>query len=272
MKKLFIAFTLGTLCIRVFSFTDNTPFGARSSALSNATVAISDMWSVHHNQAGLSEANEIAAGISYENRFMLSQLGIKSAALVVPVKTGGFGLSVVSLGYSGYTETKYGLSYGQKLGDIFSVGIQIAYFQTKISENYGTRGVVEGEIGFRIKLSDKLTLASHIFNISKAKLTTYNDERLPTIIRFGGLYSFSKKVFVSGEIEKDILKNPIAKIGLEYQLSDIFCLRTGVSSVPFSYTFGFGLKIKRFNLDFSSATHYVLGYSPQLSISYRLKK
>ncbi len=41
------------------------PMGSRSMSLSNATVALEDVWAYHHNPAALSNLKKIEFGVSY---------------------------------------------------------------------------------------------------------------------------------------------------------------------------------------------------------------
>src|SRR5690349_20243951 len=97
------------LLISSFSFGGNEdyPIGARSSALGNASVALRDVWSAHHNQAGLGFVRDVSAGVYYENRFLLKEISIRGAAIAIPIHGGTFGLCVTNFGYSLYNENKY---------------------------------------------------------------------------------------------------------------------------------------------------------------------
>src|ERR1700690_928414 len=99
MKK-FLLLTL--LFNSTFSIAGNEDqvYGARSGALGNASVTLSDAWSTVNNQAGLGFVKSIDVGTFYENRFMLKQLSSQAFALALPVKGGTFGLSYSSFGYS----------------------------------------------------------------------------------------------------------------------------------------------------------------------------
>lgn len=260
------------------SATDNRHIGARSAGLGNASVTFSDLWSVHHNQAGLAFVERISFGLYYENRFLLPELGLKGGAAALPVGSGVFGLSVSSFGYSLYSESKYGLAYARKFGDNFSIGIQLDYLQTRIAENYGISKTLAAEIGVQGKLNENLSIGAHIFNINRAKIAEFlvdsitdYTERAPTILRLGMDYKFSEKVFVAVETEKDMDQKAVMKVGVEYQVSELFYLRVGVSSNPFLSTFGFGVMFKEFRLDFATSYHSVLGYSPHISLSYDIK-
>lgn len=247
---------------------ENFPVGARSSAMGNASVSLNDVWSAHHNQAGLGFLNTISAGVYYENRFLIKELGLKGAAIAVPVKAGAFGLCVSNFGYSSYNENKYSLSFAKAFGKKLSIGVAMDYLTTKIAEGYGSKGVLAAELGIQSKPLKGLTIGAHVFNPTHAKLTDYNNERIPTIIRLGADYNFSNKVTLAVENEKDMSKKSIFKAGIEYKAVKEFYLRAGVSTNPNLTSFGFGLNLKNLKIDVSANYHQVLGISPQFGLLY----
>ena len=64
------------------------PMGSRSQSIANASVAISDLWSYHHNPAASSKVKNFGVGLSYENRFLLKELQSQGLTIVVPLKKG----------------------------------------------------------------------------------------------------------------------------------------------------------------------------------------
>ena len=247
---------------------DNHPIGGRSGGLAHSSVTLSDVWSGHHNQAGLTGLTSTTAGIFYENRYLLPELSLKAGIVAVPLKNGAFGLSFSYFGFALYNESKVGLAYAQKIGNKVSAAVQLDYLNTRIAEGYGSKGLFAGEAGIQAHLTNNLTIGVHIFNPTRTKLAEYNNERVPTIMRLGLDYKFSKKVFVSVETEKDAGHKAVFKAGLEYHVIEQLYLRTGISTNPGLNTFGFGLELKQFKIDFASSLHSVLGYSPQLSLTY----
>jgi len=251
--------------------TDNQPLGSRSSGMGNASVSLFDVWSVQNNQAGLGFQKTFAGGIVYQNLFMMKELSTKAFGLAVPVKGGTFGLCISNFGYSIYSENKIGLAFGKSFGEKISAGISMDYLSTNISE-YGKKNSFVAEAGIQVKPIKNLTLGVHIFNPTKTKLASYNDERIPTIMRLGIDYKFSEKVFVAVETEKDIEKKAMVKAGLEYKLIKELYLRAGVSSNPSLSCFGIGINLKQFKLDISSTYHSTLGFSPQVGLIYEFEK
>ncbi len=251
---------------------ENFPIGARAAGMGNASVSLSDAWSAQHNQAGLGFLKNPSAGFYYENRFLLKELSIKGGVAALPVKGGTFGLCISNFGYSVYSENKYSLSFAKAFGDKLSAGIAMDYLTTKISEGYGSKGVLAAEFGIQAKPLKGLTVAAHIFNPTRAKIAEYNDERLPTVIRFGGDYNFSEKVTVAIETEKDISQKAIFKAGIEYKPVKEFYIRAGVGTNPTLSSFGFGINIKSLKVDVAANYHQTLGFSPQLALTYIFKK
>ena len=274
MKNIYFLFILLFTGVSGFAGNENYPVGARSSAMGSASVSLTDVWSAHHNQAGLGFVRETSAGVYYENRFLLKEISIRGGAVAIPIKAGTFGLCITNFGYSLYSENKYSLSFAKAFGEKFSAGIAMDYLTTKIAESTGnvSKGVLAAEAGIIAKPMKGLTIGAHVFNPTRAKIASYNDERLPTIIRLGADYAFSEKVIVAIETEKDIAQKAEFKAGIEYKAVKEFYLRIGISTDPVLTSFGFGINLKNFKLDLSATYHQTLGISPQLGLSYTVGK
>ena len=54
----------------LFAGQDNSHYGGRSAAMGHSSVMLSDVWSTHHNQAGLGWLNRPVAGVFFQNRFL----------------------------------------------------------------------------------------------------------------------------------------------------------------------------------------------------------
>lgn len=251
---------------------DNFPTGARSAALSHASVANTDIWSLSNNQAGLAFFNHFAFGIHHENRFLVSQFAFQSAMLTVPTKTGVFGFNYAYFGYPKYNEKKIGLAFSKLFFEKISVGVQLDYLHTFISENYGTTGKIAAEAGIIGKPIEKLTIGFHVFNFTNAR---YNDfylsSDIPFILRMGAAYSILEKLQLNLEIEKESYHKEMIKAGFEYQLYDDLFLRAGFSNNPSRYSFGLGYIYRKIYADIAFISHTELGFTPHFSIAYLFK-
>ena len=250
---------------------DNYPVGARQAGMSNAAVMSSDIWSLWHNQAGLAYLKNTTVGMYYDNRFLVPEYGYKAFGLGVPTKRGVLGFGFSYFGYSQYNEKKVSLAYAKSFTEKFSVGLQLDYLNTFINQDYGSAGTVVIEFGILSQPIKNLFVAAHVYNPTRSSIAIYQDERIPTIFRFGLGYKMGDKSFIAVELEKEIDFAPRFKAGIEYKLIDNFFLRTGISLKPLSNSFGIGYKLKSFILDIAFTTNRELGITPHVSMIYSFK-
>ena len=261
--------TFMVLGLQSFAGGEITPRGARSMAMGNSAVMLSDIWSAYNNQAGLIGLEGLQGGAYYHNLFSMGGLADQGFVVAFGQKERAFALNVSTFGQDVYSENRYGLAYAMKLGDKLDLGVQLNYHNTSIKvEDYGARSSLTAEIGLVSHLTDKFDLAFHLFNPSQTQLSEYEDERLPTVMSLGGSYAFNEKVILVSEVTKDIDTETILRAGIEYRIVETVYIRGGVSSEPTLSSFGAGVVLGQLDLDIAASYHNVLGYSTQLSLSY----
>ncbi|MCK5857391.1 MAG: hypothetical protein KAG64_07870 [Bacteroidales bacterium] len=268
LKQILFTFFFSLLTNFVIGQIISGNVGGRSAAMGGVGAANNDFWSVNNNQAGLGFAEGSGVGFYYDNHFLIKELSLNQLSAVFKTKRGGFGLNVSYFGYGQYNEKKIGLAYGMKLGKRFALGVQMDYLHTFIAENYGSKSMFTFEIGLMTKITDELTLGAHVYNPIRTQISEYNDERLPTLLKLGLNWDLAKDFTAAIEAESDMNNPLILRAGLEYNIMDLMYARIGVSNNPNVFSFGVGLYLGGFKLDFASSMHQVLGYSPQISASY----
>jgi hypothetical protein len=242
--------------------------GGRAAGMGLSSAAVSDFWSLNNNQAGMAFYDKSGAGIYFENRFLIKEMGYQTGAFTIKTKHGVLGATVDYSGDASYNSTKAGLAYAIKFGNHFAAGIQLDYIGTKLGETYGKRNNVTFDAGIMVKITDQLTFGAHTFNPMHVQLSEYNNERIPTTLNAGFGFTFSDKLLLTAEAYKNSEFPMELRTGAEYKLGNVAYARIGLSTNPARYTFGFGLVMKNFTLDLSSSVHSQLGYSPQVSMQY----
>jgi hypothetical protein len=159
-----------------------------------------------------------------------------------------------------------------KLGEGISAGIGFDYLTTKIADIYGQAHAFTGSVGLTAKILPQIVISTHVYNPFRAKITEYNNERIPTIFKFGAQYIFSTKVFLTAEAEKTSMQKINIKGGIEYKPSNLIYIRVGGASYPTQASFGVGVNYNGLKIDLSSSYHSVLGLSPQIGLSYSFGK
>ncbi len=244
------------------------PVGGRSVAMGLSQVACTDLWSVNNNQAGMAFYDRTAAGLYFENRFLLKELGSQTAAFTLKTRYGVLGSSVGYSGDASYNTTRAGLAYSRKLGNRFSAGIQLDYISTRLGDEYGKKSNVTFEAGILVKVTEQLAFGAHAFNPVHVRLSEYNNEYIPSTLNAGFSFTFSDKLLLTAEADKNSGFPLEFHSGAEYKLGRNAYARVGLTTNPARYTFGFGLEMKNLSIDLSSSMHPQLCYSPQASVQY----
>ena len=267
------AILLSSCLIQSVAFAQGwVPAGARSMSMANASSTFTDVWAYHNNPGALGSIESFSAGLSYENRFLLKELQNQALAVAIPLKVGVISVGGHFYGYNQYRSTKAGLGYSLKLTDKLFAGVQLNYQGLSLSNNYGSKSTVTAEAGIYAKITDEWNLGISVFNLGRAKLSAFEDDRFSTIMRLGSSYRFSDKILLSVEGEKDLDYRLRFKAGLEYQVISNFYIRGGVGTAPIEGTFGLGYRFKMIQLDIGSAYDQNLGWSPHFSIQFEAGK
>ena len=256
-----------------FSFGQGwLPMGSRSHALGNASVAIDDIWAYHHNPANLVSVKKLGLGLSYENRFLLKELQSQGFVVALPLKVGVISFGLQSFGFKNFRTNRLGLGYSMKLAEFLSCGVQLNYHQVRLTDAYGRKDALTAELGLRANITDNWKVAFSVFNLTRTKISEFGEDRLTTLMRLGTQYTFSEKVMLVAELEKNIEFPVRFKTGIEYSPIRKLFLRGGFATQPIELSAGLGYRFKeQFQLDLGSAYHQILGWSPNFSFTYLMK-
>jgi hypothetical protein len=250
---------LSTAAANPFHFA----LGAREAGMGNTCIMNYDFWSSFNNQAGLALYKGLAAGINYENRFGIKELGTKTAGVIIPAGGSSLGLIYSNYGNSDLKKHFAGLACGLKLTEKITAGIQIDYISEKTSDDYLNNSFLTYEAGILIQPSANTRIGLYIFNPVPNSLRKYF---MPSEIRLGAGYNISQVVFVGIEIEKCTGNNIVFRSGFEYEPLNNLVMRGGFISNTGSLSFGLGYKTNLITTDIAFVTHERLGVTSSISI------
>jgi hypothetical protein len=261
------------LCVQAISYADGGlylfPKGAKAMGMGKNGLLNTDMWAAYNNQAALASVENTGAGVHYENKFAMNQLGISAGVFVLPALTGTFGFDVAHMGIEDYGETRIGAGYGKKLAKRLSLGVQFNYHLLSFMSGYPDLYAFTGEVGLIAEPVDNLFIGAHVFNPTFSKLNSRYEDPVPVIFEIGAGYRIAgDRLTLVAEVEKERYDELSPRFGIDYSLFKSMNLRSGVSLNPVEVCFGVGWVAKKLNLDFAFSHHEILGYSPQLSLSY----
>ena len=272
--------------------------GARAAALGNASVVLAgEVWSMGNNVAGLSEIQQPTVGFYAENRYFSSALNVGALTVALPLgrplgvaaaddgavpapvgasaartwaRHGVVALEAQRFGGQLYNETRVGAGYGYRFGQI-SLGGRVDLLQVSI-EGLGSRCVVLGTLGGQIEVvPQRLSFGASLYNLGQTKLASYQDERVPTVLKAGLAYRPSGQVLLVVETEKDVERAANFKAGLEYRPVPVLAARLGLATLTEQVSAGIGVLAGAFQIDYAAAFQQSLGFSQHLSVSRTLR-
>ena len=272
MRKPFYILLAFFSSLAALASSQNYAGGARSAALSNAFVSVSDTWSTFHNQATLALLNQFSAGVYYESKYGLDEFALAASSVVLPTNAGTFGLSFYQFGKGTFKEHKLGFAYSKQLSERFNAAVQFDYQSQHMPENANAFSFVTFEIGATYQLTEQITVGAHTFNPVKNGYN-YPEEKtkLPAVFRLGAHYAFDEHVLVILETQKESNRDVVVKSGLEFMPLQNLALRFGISGRPIQYTTGLGYNYKNISTDIAFSYHGNLGFTPAVSIQYHLR-
>jgi len=245
-----------------------TPAGAAEAGMNYSCTMKQGFWSSFHNQALLADHRNLSAGISYENRFNISELGTRSAALILPAGKSTLGAFFSNFGYRDFMRQTAGISCGMRVSEKLSAGVQIDYFGEGSPGEYAKRHDLTFEAGVLLLADDNITIGIHLFNpVPNSLRKSY----LPSSIRVGAGIKLSEVLFASSEIQAGTAIKLTFRTGFEYESVKNFRIRGGFCTENTSFSFGCGYGFKPVTIDLGFVTHERLGITSSASLIFRIK-
>lgn len=234
-------------------------------------VALADFWSQVGSVAGISQIKRPEVGLSFRENFLLTELSYKSVAFALPVtKTGTLGTSYTHFGNSDYSEQRVNLMYAQRFGHMFSLGVELDYLHSGVSDAYyESSNLFTFGVGLQFYPSSTLTIGAHIFNPVSMHYQTEVKMDVPALFRAGVAYNFIKNAIATLDFVKDMNYQSDLRIGLQYTFFDFVNARIGISTTPMVYSFGLGMDHSSWGVDLAMQVHPTLGITPQISALYK---
>ncbi len=246
-----------------FSFTN----GAGAINLGDASVNLRNHYAILNNQAASAYIDRTCVAISYERKFLNTELNNYAIHGAIPTRSGTIGFQLHHFGFDSYRQQKIGLTYGRKLMDNLSVGAGFNAYKFSI-DNYGNNTVFSFDLGMQTSILKDVLIGFHLSSPMQSNINA--TDKLASKYRFGLSYLASKKAKIHGELEKEFNYDVNLKIGLEYLVATNFGIHLGTSTLPQRFAFGCNYTIaKNIQIDVAAAYHQVLGFLPALTLVYQ---
>jgi len=242
--------------------------GPRLTALGSNGAAVTDIWSLQANPAGIILVTKATVSLNYTKHLFSDEISTQALVAVLPFKNNYVGASFQRYGFAEYSESKVGFAYSKTFGKKLSFGLNGNYHQLKIT-NYGSSTGFSVDVGALYKLNKNFTFGGFISNPTKQKFNSSEiSAQISTSFNVGVSYYPSDKVLIATAVSKVLNQSVNVSLGLDYRIVDLLSLRGGLSTSPFKQYAGFGLDFRNFILDMATTYDANLGYAPQIALGY----
>jgi hypothetical protein len=281
---------------RGFHFLRNT-IGARVASMAGAFVAIDkDIYAIVTNPAALASITEKQGTVDYVNSVLDIQSGF--GAYVHPMTAGNIAFSIYYKDYGSFEKLdEFGSNIGSFSANSFVLtaafarqytkqiwyGGAVKYIQSGI-ESYSASGfAADLSFFYNSDIFDNLRIGGGIFNLGKATTAFIETkEELPTRLELG----LSKELAhlplrYSLAVQKYIEEDFRIAVGGEFKLSESLFFRLGYNTLGrdqklgsdsdrfAGVSTGFGLVVKKYNIDYAYSSWGTVGSVNRFSFTFR---
>ncbi|HEX2920956.1 MAG TPA: hypothetical protein VHO50_07320 [Bacteroidales bacterium] len=242
--------------------------GAGEAGMGYACIMKSSFWASFHNPANLAGIRKITAGINYDDRYRINELGTKTAAIAVPFGKTSLGAIYSHFGYTDYSRQMAAISCGLPLSENILAGVQIDYYSEKTWGEYEDTQQITFETGLTAHLNKNVIIAIHAYNPVPQSL---RKSFMPSALRAGSGIILDENVFAGAEIEMHTGSRPLLRTGIEYEALKKLFLRCGFCTENTSFSFGTGYALDFMKIDLAFSTHERLGITSSASLIFIIK-
>lgn len=256
-----LVLVMTTLACKTYGQNFNAS-GGRALGMAASSILLNDEYGIFNNP-GATEANNLTFLAAYNTQYL--NLGINDAriGLVIPFAKITTGVGVLYFGDELFNQMRVSAIIANEFG-FAKAALRANYHQFYV-QNYGYRSAFTLDIGGVFSLSEQLSLAMVLQNLTQAKLIAETTTQLSSLIQLGLSYQPIKKFRIDAQVDKTIEQPVIFRLGLEYMATDLISLRTGFSPASLA-ALGMGFSWKTITLDIAGQYQQQLGYSGIISL------
>jgi len=241
---------------------------AASAALGGSFVCLDGYVCASQNQAGLGFTERSSISIQHGIPFWIKELGISSLSGQFRSGNGALGASLSTVGLRGLRQSSLWLARGQRLHPRMGAGVGLHFWNTSIQEQFFYAPGISFALGLQIRISEQWRFGARLFHPAEWRKLREASGEESMHIETGFAYSF----FNVARIFSDLHIHPGDPVllcgGAEWILNRQICMRTGIRSEPFTFTWGLSLKLKSCLAEFSFMYRMETGLSTLSAMTY----
>jgi hypothetical protein len=206
----------------------------------------------------------------YRNLFGVNGLGSASIGYSTGIRSLRMGLLWNRTGSAYFQRQEFRLQVAGRLSELLTLGLGLHYRRVSMSGQYSSKGLPVIQLGMGLKAGRKTDVVIDWYNAIPMKLNDAVAQADISQFRAGIRHRVSAQAGLLAEVHArygDYPNKTILRGGLWYQTGSITFL-AGAGNGPEPLSFGMSMNRKKLRLDFASAYHPSLGFSPHFSANW----
>ena len=241
---------------------------ASAAAIGGAFVCLDGYENAGQNQAVLGFAERSSISLQHGRPFLLKDLGISSLSGQFTTGRGALGVLLSNTGLRGLRQSSLWLAFGQRLHPCIGAGVGLHFWNTSVREKLLYAPGISFALGIQIRIQDQWRIGTRVFH--PATWTRLPEASGDEVMRIESGFSYS--FFDAARIYAELHIKPGIPItlcgGAEWFLNRRIVLRTGICSLPFTYSWGISFRLKQLVAEFSCMYMSSTGFSPLSALTY----
>jgi hypothetical protein len=220
------------------------------------------------NQAGLGFIEHSSFTFQHCRPYLLREIGISTLSAQFKTGKGALGISMASRGIKGFRQTSMWLSYGMKLNPDISTGVGIHLWNSALQEQFIYAPGISFALGLQIRINDHWRMGGGLYHPDGWSGRSALSVQQSMAIETGFSYAFLDSGHLYSEIHIQPGNGLISCIGLDWTVNQRTIFRVGVSSKPFTFSWGISQVLRGWVLEFSFQCRIDSGVAPFTSITH----
>lgn len=242
------------------------PSGAESEGLGGIKTSIEGRTSALGNISGLASEKSKTLQLSSSVPFGFYQAMSNQADVIYPFQK-GVGLAKFSrFGNQYFNVNTLSAGFAHRIDQV-SLGLTANCHRYAIQENLNSLAF-SLDFGGQTRIYKKLLFGAQVTNFSLSKIARSVTNRIETQIALGLKWEAFDNLNLYTELGKVAGFSTQTKVGIDYKVTKIIHLRTGISTQPNRFHAGTSIRHGAYALDYAVSNHPSLGLSHFLTIGY----